>query len=52
MDCVPKTFCKQSITVAFMIDQLRHAVGMEIEGVNASDTSSGPRQSAPARSME
>ncbi len=30
----PKTFKKQSVTVAFMIEQLRGAVGVEIEAVN------------------
>lgn len=28
MNCEPKTFRKESITVAFMIDQLRHVVGV------------------------
>ncbi len=33
----PKTFQKESITVAFMVEQLREAVGVEIEAVGEAD---------------
>lgn len=33
----PKVFKKESITVAFMVDQLRTTVGMEVEAVNDVD---------------
>ncbi len=35
----PKTFRKESITVAFMIEQLRTAVSIEVEAVNQIDAS-------------
>ncbi len=33
----PKTFRKESITVAFMVEQLRSAVGVEMEAINEVD---------------
>lgn len=35
----PKTFKKESITVAFMVEQLRETVGIEVEDVNEVDAS-------------
>lgn len=35
----PKTFQKESITVDFMVRQLRETVGVEVEAVNAADAS-------------
>ncbi|WP_457652991.1 HPr(Ser) kinase/phosphatase [Rhodocaloribacter sp.] len=35
----PKIFQKESITVAFMVEQLRHTVGIDIQALNDVDTS-------------
>ncbi len=36
----PKVFKKESITVAFMVEQLRHTVGIEVEDVNGAAAAS------------
>ena len=37
MDRQPKIFRKESITVAFMVEQLRTAVGVQVEAINEAD---------------
>ncbi len=37
----PKTFQKESITVAFMVEQMRETVGVELEAVNDADATGG-----------
>ncbi len=37
MDRQPKIFRKEAITVAFMVEQLRSAVGLQVEAVNTAD---------------
>ncbi len=39
MPHTPKTFAKESVTISFMVEQLRERVGIELEAVNAADAS-------------